>query len=211
MSEPRLLIDNDAFLIIAGAGLLDDCVAALGFTMPNTLRRQPLPYMIARSKGIQKAFPESFRANALSATQHVNEITVRPPGLMHELLVGASDVDEGEAELYAHLAAGNEYFLASGDKRAMRSICRDAMLRPVREAIAGRVICLETMLKLLVHIRGVTSIAACFAPMRNYDHKTIRIVFSDANIKDQNASIQALDSAINALKVDLGPDFLLER
>ncbi len=46
MAQAALLIDSDVFLVLAGAGVLDQVITLLGCARDRTLRLGPLPQMI---------------------------------------------------------------------------------------------------------------------------------------------------------------------
>jgi hypothetical protein len=117
-------------------------------------------------------------------------------------------IDEGEALLYGLLAESNSCCLTSGDKVAMRALVAQPSLQPVRQLVAGRVICLESILKLLVQADGVDAVAQVWLPLRD-SYKSLAVIFSEVNCKDQSQCLECLASILNDLQKQLGSDFLL--
>ena len=90
----------------------------------------------------------------------------------------------------------------------MRALVGQETLKPVRQLIAGRVICLESILKMLVQADGVVAVAQAWLPLKD-SYKSLSVIFSDVNCKDQKQCLECLDSILNDLKKTLGSDFLL--
>jgi hypothetical protein len=67
MSTRRLLIDNDAFVLLAGAGLLEDAIARAGFLVKESRRLASLEFMLRKpAKAFQK-YPAEVISRALEA------------------------------------------------------------------------------------------------------------------------------------------------
>lgn len=81
-------------------------------------------------------------------------------------------------------------------------------LHDIRAGIAGRVICLEVVLRLLVTSDGVAAATRAFSVFP--DHKTMQVVFSEVNAGDQEKCQASLDSYLRDLKRTVGSDFLYE-
>ena len=91
----------------------------------------------------------------------------------------------------------------------MRALCSNPALRDIRMAIAGRVICMETIIRELVAADGVRSTAEAFAVVREAN-ATLRVVFSERNTASGRQCLEALDSYLSELTGELGPDFLYQ-
>ena len=118
------------------------------------------------------------------------------------------DIDPGEALLYTSLVEHPTYAVLSGDKRSISALCAASELQAVREAVSGRVICLEQLLDELVAAHGADVIGQAFAPVRS--HKTLSIVFTETTMTDQEQCRYAIGSYIRNLKVTVGDTFLRE-
>ena len=209
MSEADILIDSDAFLILAGAGRIDSALELLGFNHQRAFRLSPLPQMIGRSKPIREKYPAAARRQALMACSRIRGIVDRPDDELFQRLIEVRDIDDGEALLYGLLAERPLTLLASGDKRAMIALCSDESVADIQRSVAGRVICLESVLRRVVARDGVAAVAQSFLPvMKTY--KTLQIVFSEQNRTDESQCLVALDSCLDALKRQVGEGFLYE-
>lgn len=208
MPGPLLLIDSDVFLTLAGSGLLDRTIELLGFTPEQCRRLDALPYMIQKNRRIYEAYSAACRNDASAACDRIPAITDEPPLEEMESLSAVDEIDSGEAFLYAHLSSDETWLLVSGDKRAMRAIATDPNVATIRASIAGRVLSLECILKKLVEEDGVALVFPAIEPVRE-TNMVLRTAFSDSH--DDSQCIAALDSYLNKLKTDVGPDFLYER
>ncbi|MCY2987734.1 MAG: hypothetical protein NTY19_07710 [Planctomycetota bacterium] len=208
MAAARLMIDSDVFVLLSGAGLLDRVLTLVGFGRGMALRLDPLPHMLRRSRKFLQLCQPQTRDRALAACKTVPAVTDRPADQLHQRLIDFREIDGGEALLYALLVEQPTYLLASGDKRAMLTIAGAPELHDIRDCIAGRVICLETVLRLLVMADGAVATASAFSVFP--DHKTMQVIFSEVNFSDQEKCLASLDSYLRNLKRTVGADFLYE-
>lgn len=208
MAGTHLLIDSDIFVLLAGAGLLDRALGLLGFDRSSSLRLSPLPHMLTRGRRFSQFGDAKTRGLALDACKTVPEVADRPSDDVFQQLIAVPEIDEGEALLYGLLAHQPGHYLTSGDKRAMQAVAVRPDLKGVRQRVAGRVICLECLLKLLVRRDGVEAIAMAFAVFPQ--HKTFQVVFSSLNVTDQTRCLASLDSYLRDLRRQVGDDFLFQ-
>jgi len=206
MPEGPVLVDSDIFVLLAGARLLDRALALLGFSRDSSRRLPALPHMLARGRKFAQLMNPQTRKLALGACETVPEIADRPGDEVFQQLLDVPDIDAGEAVLYGLLAEQPACVLASADKRAMQAVGSQPELTGVRQRVAGRVICLETVLELLMRHDGVEATAHAFAVFPQY--KTFQVVFSSHNATDQARCLASLRSYLRDLKRQVGDDFL---
>ncbi len=209
MAERKLLIDSDAFVVLAGGNLLDAALGALGVEFADALRLQPLRPMLGNSRAMRTRYPADVLLQSQLACDRIAPILDAPDPEVHGKLLAVRDIDQGEALLYSLLAERPSYLLASGDKRAMRALCATATVADIREAVRGRVICLEGLVRRLVEREGVEMIAKSLAPLLP-SHTTLRIVFTTENASSSERCLAALDSYLDHLRTEVGAGFLHE-
>jgi hypothetical protein len=208
MTERRLLVDSDIFILLAASGSLRRAAELLGFSQDQLRRLDALTHMLRESKRLQKKYSQEIRDKARAVAESVPPIVERPVDDDRlQLLLSIKGIDEGEALLYGLLAESASCWLTTGDKTSMRSLVGQDALQSVRKLIAGRVICLESILKLLVQADGVAAVAQAWLPLKD-TYKSLSVIFSEVNCKDQNQCLEALDSILNDLKTTLGSEFL---
>ena len=162
-----------------------------------------------RSASLQARYSPDVRRRAQVACSQIEGISDRPQDDIFQRLLGVAEIDEGEALLYGLLAERPLYLLASGDKRAMVALSGEPIVADIRQAVAGRVICLESILRRMVLRDGVSKVAQQFRCVRD-SHQSLRVILSDASSGDQDQCIKALDSYLRDLTRGVGQDFLYE-
>lgn len=111
-------------------------------------------------------------------------------------------LDAGEVELVAACVATPGAYLASGDKRAMEALAQPE-LADVALLLAGRIICLEQALVMLVESYPASSVISAIAPRREID-TAIRCVVGAAGCSEDNFR-EGLGSYIADLRKKTGP------
>jgi hypothetical protein len=206
MAELRLLVDNDLFVLLSGADMLDAALEVLGFQRNQVEILPALPHMLRKRKFKQLATPtilDKVRADCEGLAR------VQPPAInLLDRLNACNDIDPGEAVLFGRLVESSIYLLASGDKRAMIAFASTPDISDLRSSVAGRVACLEIVLERLVLRLGVTRVAEAFRAFP--EQKSLQVFFSPKNSVDQEACLAALDSYLRDLKRYVGNDLLLQ-
>ena len=206
-----LLFDNDILSVLGAAGLVDEVVAILAVDRSRVYRLDSLTYMLRRGTRLGAGWDARYRMQALAAAERIDVWREQPSAELLQRFQDVPDVDAGEAGLFASLAEQPLYLLASGDKRALRAICQEPGLRAIRDAVAGRVICFESVLAALVDGYGHVPIGNAFAPLRTY-YGSLNLVFTD-HILSQERPDQcryAIDSLLRELRAAVGEGFLRE-
>lgn len=80
-------------------------------------------------------------------------------------------------------------------------------LRDIRNAIAGRIVCLESIIQLLVKHDGIVPVAMAFSHLRPLN-TMLRVVFSEAGSTSKETCLDYLDSYLADLSGKVGDDFL---
>jgi hypothetical protein len=206
MSIARLLIDNDILMLMAGANLLERTVSVLGFDLVDSARLETLPYILQRSRKLRH-LPVDVKEKIAQGCKRVPTLHDAPNSDLLQQLTDVADIDAGEAVLYALLAQHPLCLLTSGDKRAMRAVATAAPLHGVRRSVAGRVVCLETVLLELVKQDGVSTIAQALSSARS-QNTLLRVAFSPGCIANPAECMNALSRYYQKLVDDVGEDFL---
>jgi hypothetical protein len=208
MPDRLLIIDSDIFVLLSAAELLDR-VAELLTVLPANVRRLPaLPHQLERGRAFKKNYTDKVRATAIAKCGQVVPLAERPADdERFQRLVDTDNIDEGEALMFALVSEQQHLYLASGDKRSMIALATSGNLADVREAVAGRVVCLEATLRLLVEADGVAKVAAAFASVRDAN-QTLRVIFSEAAATNEAECLRYIASYFNHLVNQVGAGFL---
>ena len=203
-----LLVDSDIFILLSAAGLLERVAELLGFSVDDIRRLHALPHMLQHSKSMRRNFSEAVRERAIVVANRVVGIYERPPeGELPQRLLSIDYIDDGEALLIAHLVERPTCLLASGDLRAMRALASAEGFQDVRDAIRGRVICLEAVVRMLVEADGVAATATAFQVVLPHS-RHLQIFFSEANVANQEQCLDAVRSFYTELRDVHRCDFL---
>jgi hypothetical protein len=200
-----VLLDNDTLSLLAAAGLLADTLDIYGFKISQAYRLESLPHMLRRGQ-IGKQWPPSARSRAASEAAGVQVWDHEPDAVLFDRFTGVIGIDAGEALFYASLVERPNMLMMSGDKTAMKALVQAADLRDVRDAVAGRIVCLEEILDALVVAHGAQAIGEACAELRS--HQTLRIVFTETTMTDDGQCRENIASYYRELMVAVGADFL---
>lgn len=207
MPERLLLIDTDMLVLLGGSETLSIVLDLLGFRMDQARRLAAATCQLQRGRRFKDAYPAPLLQSAFRTAGMIAPITEPPRDLeLADRLARVSAIDPGEAQLFALLAEHPAYYLTSGDKRALTAVGQERELSGLRERIRGRIICLESILKLLVMKSGAAAIGAAFEVLRR--HKTLSVLLSATQTKDDQTCLQGIDSYIKDLVTQTGHGFL---
>jgi hypothetical protein len=209
MGQRILLVDSDIFVLLAGAGVLERVADLLGFDLKDLRRLDALPHQLRKSAKFRKKYSPGVIEKALAYCGKVSSLLERPKGDdILQRLAEADCIDEGEAVMLGLMAEQEIYLLASGDKVAMRALAQSPALAEVKKAVSGRIICLESVIRLLIGKLGPGQTAAAFAPLLD-SNGTLRIAFSQGEQTTEAHCLEAIESYLKDLQKDVGNGFLL--
>lgn len=199
-----LLIDNDAFVLLAGSGHLQAVLATLGLTLADCRYNAPFPFVFR--KKIKPNLKESAIKRIERAIAQVKPLELQPtPGLQQQLLA-ESAIDVGEAVLFGVLAEHPATLLTTNDKRALRALSHSPQLAAIRRAVSGRIIAVESIIRHLVETRTVEVVANGFTEVSVADTR-LSVIFSANNIANPSQCREAIESYLKYAIDECGDDF----
>lgn len=206
----RLLIDSDAYTLLAGCDLLIAAIEVLGYKPEQVLRLAALPYMLGKSRSMKKRYPRDVLTKAGVACDSTAALTEREEdtALFGRLVAAHDDLNGGEALMLAVAAENAEYQILTGDRRALVAFGQAPGIDDIRAALQGRLICLEIILRLLAEKLGVDELSARLAPMIPL-HQSLKVFFSPACQADHAQCFDALTSYFATLTAEVGISLLL--
>lgn len=206
-----LLFDNDILSVLGAAGLVDQVIAILDVDRSRAYRLDSITYMLRRGTRLGAGWDERLRMRAVAAAERIAVWREQPSVELLQRFQDIPDVDAGDAGLFASLVEQPLYLLASGDKRAVRAIGHEPSLRTIRDAVAGRVVCFESVLSALVVRYGHVRIGSAFAPVRAH-YGTLNLVFTDHILSqaEPDQCLYAIDSFLRDHRTAVGEGLLRE-
>ena len=189
----RLLIDTDVFCKLALSGMLNDALAALGVDASECGRLPALPYMLRRGR-LARRYGANDCAGLIPTAESL-KIIPGPDVNWLDPLVSVTDIDIGEAQLFAY-AAQNTLIVMTGDKRALMAL-KD--IEGYGEALAGRIVVLEAILIVLCDRLGPDEVRHKLGSLTTID-KTLMICFSVENSNPRGALKSYYDNLVAELR-----------
>lgn len=140
---------------------------------------------------------------ALSACRYIPAIEERSGAReIKRLLLGV--IDPGELLALANLAEDPDSLFISGDLQWMRRVNKPRF-REIRNLIAGRVLCLETMLAIILERYGATAVREKFGADPRY--VTLKILFGKGTATLERDVREGIASYNQDRKREFGADF----
>lgn len=169
-----LLIDTDAFCILAAGQLLDDAVSLFGTDLSGCARLPALSHMLRKGR-LRKKYGDRISDQLIPIADSTPVIN-QPEAQWLDRLTLVQSIDPGEAQLFA-LAAEKGLAVVTGDKRALHAL-KD--VPGFADALAGRIVVLEAILIALCARLGTTVVSKRVQPLITHD-SMIRVSFSPSN------------------------------
>lgn len=190
----KILIDSDAFCKLATGGLLPETLKYLGIQVSECGRLPALPHMLRRGS-LPRKYGKGVCDQIIPLAESIPCIPSADTEWL-EQLVGISDIDPGEAQLFA-LAAQRRCFVLTGDKRSMSALKN---LSTFSTLLEGRIITLEHILLGLCCHLGDEVVRQGMSSAASFDQMLL-VCFSPTNASPR----EALLSYSRALSSDVHP------
>lgn len=197
-----LLIDNDIVIKLACMNAYQDSIASAGFHAGQVGSiGVMLRYMGRASEERRLILAQGDKAHAESLKQVLHSITEVEPteqecqaaaSVMKVALLNEIDMQEGELTLMVVAASRGGIEIATGDKRALRSLPDLQAYWPALAALMGKFICLEQIFKTLCQRHGLKRVRDALAAAPKAD-STINFVFDETNSGGATKFIAGLD------------------
>ncbi|CAN5860731.1 hypothetical protein BH11PLA1_BH11PLA1_18380 [soil metagenome] len=199
-----LLIDNDAFVLLAAADHLSAAIAALGFTIDQCRILPTLTHVFR--KRIAKKFSPEMADRIQAEIAKFKPLETEPSAAAIKRFDGQADIDPGEVVLFADLSERSTSLLTTNDKRALRAVSAITDPADARSSIAGRVVCVEALIRKLVVAHTVAVVGPGFSTVAAFN-SAMAVCFSPTCLADQDQCLAALDGYIKEITGQCGADF----
>lgn len=200
--DKKVIVDNDLFVILAGAGLFEDWLAACKISFADVHILPPLQKMLCKRKG---KLSRNHCRETLDAAQLIAERLTPLPVADNDALAvfnGIPGIDIGEQQIFAHLATRDFIFAGTNDKRSIRALAAKSDLSAM---VGNKIICLEQAICALIDHKGWAAVNAAVSAMfkreklagKNPD-TSLQCIFSQYAPSEQNTR-EALNSGLRQL------------
>jgi hypothetical protein len=176
----QVLIDTDVFCKLAIADLLADSLRLLAARIAECGRLPALPHMLRRGR-LPAQYGEDACARLLPLAQEMPTAPAAGSSWL-DRLVGAPEIDPGEAQLFA-AAAERGMMLMTGDNRAIKAL---KSIDGFPEALSGRIVTHVAILQALCDDLGSATVRGRVGSLMSLD-KTIRVCFSGGSPNPRGA------------------------
>ena len=202
--------DNDVILKLSEYNLLDDACNALGVAS-DQVRVLPSAkhYFLRMCQKIDKGGAGSYSVAGLErAISFAEQAHAVEDYSNLDWLADCDDIDIGEAQL-ATWAAGTaeSALLLTGDKRFLKALARHDAARDVFYRLAGRVVCLEELVKALIEHLGFERVQEAVASSPQCD-RALSNVFGSRFDLPESQVLAGLESLVRGITRDVGDNWL---
>ena len=207
MVDARLLIDSDAFVFLAGTGLLSEAIRVLGFTREQVLRLQALPHMLRRPGKFDK-YSQEARHLASKECAVVAALGTSPSHRTLESLKNVIDIDLGDAVIIGLVAENPGWVALSGDRRCIVSLATRPEVWDIAQTVAGRIAYLEEVIRALLLERGPAALMSSVAPELE-SRISLKKTFTSSNLTVDGKCLAVLDAYLAEVTRSVGAGFLV--
>jgi hypothetical protein len=173
----------------------------LGCDPKKALRLDPLPHMLQKGR-LARKYSRGILEKASAWCEIIGAIKERPSTELQAMFLEV--VDPGEALLFATVAELEGALVATGDKSACVAIATESTLSAVRPRLAGKVLCLETALEILLDAVGFQGLARNLTTAREFN-QTIRLLLPEAQTTSEDHFRDGLSSYLREITTSTGP------
>jgi hypothetical protein len=211
LPEPKasgrlILLDNDIFFVLAATDCFEGTAQLFGLSLAEFRRLSSLADQL-RSARFAPELPAHVRKAALDYCGRIRGISGQHDAAVLDRLARHRHVEAGEAQLLAHALQERSALLATADKRFLRALCTAPALAEIRAAIAGRVVCLETLIRMHLDTKGIAAAATKFSAAADYNG-TIHLLFGGGPNTAEQHCRDGLRSFLADLETIVGAEFL---
>jgi len=213
-----LLIDNDVVVKLAQLDAYSDGLAGLGAkpsevgSLGVMLRYMGLVDAQKRlriTKGQQEADRLALALQTITDVKLRDEEAAAAAATLKSILESDGDIDVQEGELLlltvAAMRGGME--VATGDKRALRSLPRLEAIWSGASVLRKRIVCFEQIFKCICKISGLARVTAAIRLSPQAD-KTITYIHSETHAKGAGMFVQAINYVVDEQIEKLAPGWL---
>lgn len=216
MSDVSLLMDNDIVIKLAQMDVYEDAVRAI--SIPNGKSVASLRVMVRYMMRMAERRQRLTQAEADRLVAVLNTLVQIEPTtdeqklsarLIKIIMEDELDMDEGEVALFAIALSRSGLVVATGDKRALRSLPQLERKFSDLRILRGRLICLEQIFKRLCQTKGMPRVRLAILACRDADG-TLTQAYDYFEATGPNAFINGMDLVVADRITSVAPDWLMK-
>ncbi len=145
--HPRLVIDNDIFVILCAADLLDLWLDSENYANSDVYILPTLCHMLRKESGrMCRSHARIILSDALQQTEKYRPVPEQTDLSLLDKFLSVTEIDVGEAQIFTFMVHQDAMFAATNDKRSLTALCAQAELA---SQLNGRFYCLEVIIERL--------------------------------------------------------------
>lgn len=195
------LPDNDVLIKLATFDLVDEAAKALGVNFSETYILPTAKYVF-RVKNPAKA-ANKYGAKAASRLADIVRSTKEISWVDHEdvqKFETIAGIDPGEAVLFSATKERDDFLIATGDKRCIKTLVAHPQCTDIVERVAGKVVCFEQVIGRTCGNAGFALVRERVCPALSCDG-TIGNAFANGLSTVEGDAIAYLDGRTQELRM----------
>lgn len=204
------LLDSDAARCLCQYQLLHELAGALECSLTDfaVLPQLRFQLKLGKSKALEKLGSLEAIQLAEQLVASATEVTVSVESANAMLLSGRPDIDAGELILFAALCDDESSALVTGDKRALVALSH--LTEGPRDALWGRLICLEEAVTLIVKHIGFETVSQKIRA-RPEVNTALSLAFGRSEAASRTSALEGLSSYIKDVMRSTQGKYLLKQ
>ena len=198
----ELFLDNDIILKLGACELLKK-IEDIYNTKHNFIYILPTAlFYFKNSKRLKAKYSKEFLNSIIEV---ISEFSPIPDEYVNEdnfmELQNVENIDTGEQLLFSLIPSTNDFFILTGDKRAIKSLNNTPDLNNLKNFLKGKIIFLEMLILNFIETENFELINKKLTESTYCYDKVLKICFGQANVKKHDVKA-CLKSYIDDLKRD---------
>ena len=197
-------VDNDILIKLAALDLFDDAFRVLGLKCSEIQVLPTAKYRLYVAKNQEKGIRRwgaEIHGRIVVLLSQVGEAPESPDPDDEQVLTDIIGVDPGEAILFSAASRLPDSWIVTGDKRSIAALASEPKCKAVVQKLAGRVICLEQVVRDTIDDLGFASVLPRLTTGVHQD-RTLGFVFSSGILTQEKDARDGLKSYIENLRKD---------
>lgn len=187
--EGNIILDNDFFVILAGANLLENWMEAIGATYEQIFLLESLGFILKKNSRLSKKHSPRIIEQAKRRSAYCQRLPEADNRILQQF-AGIDGIDPGEQQIFAHLATGNFRYAATNDKKSLIILIARQDLTAL---VSKKIICLEQAIHTLLQHNKWETINEKIQQMRICEKETshdidarLSCIFSESTPSEKN-------------------------